>query len=79
MLITLEQHGIFLSNYASFCRKQGLFQLFWEKAPGLNREKYAALWVILGFVFKCKLLNSKKKTLKHVPDHDDFIHVYIKS
>ena len=27
---------------------QGLFQLFWEKAPGLNWEKYAAFWIILG-------------------------------
>ena len=22
----------------------GLFQLFWEKAPGLNWEKYATFW-----------------------------------
>ena len=31
---------------------QGLFQLFWEKAPGLNWEKYAAFWVILGIFFE---------------------------
>ena len=34
--------------------KQGLFQLFWEKAPGLNWKNYAAFWEFL----QCKLLNN---------------------
>ena len=42
---------------------QGLFQLFWEKAPGLNWEKkmlhFGLFWE---FFYKCKLLNSKKNT-----------------
>ena len=30
--------------------KQGLFQTFWGKAPGLNWEKYVAFWEFFGSV-----------------------------
>ena len=50
-----------LISACSVCLHRGLFQLFWEKAPGLNWEKYAAFRVILGIFKTCKLLNSKKK------------------
>ena len=56
---------------------QGLFQLFWEKTPGLNWEKICGILGYFGKFFRS--VNSKKKPLKHVHDHDDFIHVYMKS
>ena len=31
-----------------FCMYTGPFPAIWGKAPGLNWEKYAAFWVILG-------------------------------
>ena len=52
-MFKLNETSIFIGIYAGctkdndkqvtlkIYRKQGLFQLFWEKAPGLNWEKYA--------------------------------------
>ena len=36
---------------------QGLFQLFLEKAPGLNWEKYAAFWEFLEVLNRAGTIN----------------------
>ena len=35
-------------NKHCLCKEQGLFQLFWEKAPVLNWEKISGILVYLG-------------------------------
>ena len=64
-----------------FVKCSGTFTAILRKAPGLNWEKnmrhFGLFWE---FFLKCKLSNSKKTTtLKHAHDHDNFIHVYMKS
>ena len=33
-------------------------QLFWEKAPGLNWEKYAVFWIIWGIFIEVKTVKQ---------------------
>ena len=44
----------FNTSKCQVIRVQGLFQIFWEKAPGLNWEKYAAFWEFFRSVKQAK-------------------------